>query len=903
MDNEAPAPSPVFKRRPKSGLIKPSSSTSSLRNLTADDVNSTQTTTSNAPIQDDQQDEGNVVVVRTLNNNNKKNNRLKQLAQTSPAAAQTRPAATTKLKSRLSFGLQRDPDEDNDSSIGDDSSQTTSASPATTNRRLFRPQQTISTTPLSKWTQAQNDKDLPTNLDQATISAAPATQNLYSKSYLQELKAQQLSTPPPAITNNNQTAILRGDYDDLTKSKFASSVHATDDDNDNTTTSIPSSTMIEQLKKKRELLKQSGSNQFGSGKETDYISLQVGFVNKTGDSRLVREEDELGDGDDDVAQYTGVNDIVPLGKKANKDAAKRMKEGMIDLIDEAEDEYRSDDEETREWEQAQIKRGEQQYRMEQEQTQTGTKRGYRPAPIPQPAPLPTVNAVTNRLSQALASLESAHDMDSATLSHFNHEKLELEAQEQELRTEVTKIEQKSRWFEEFKTFIEDVAAFLDEKFPQLEKIEQDNLAIQTERYDIVAKRRFADDSDDVALFTGAHVRTTLARPVPPLTTDRDVDELGRSRAMADFELAPKSATRTARRQSRLQRANKRKVTTQVGSLTDDELDEADSQDLKQALASLNSSLMSLFDDVKADDFRDPNLGIKTKFQEWRTLYNQDYENAFGGLAIVGVWEFWARVEMAMWNPFEISQLAKSPPGLDAYQWHSNLTAFGHAGQSQSREDDDDSEMQGRDESEEIVNLLVTSVVVTRLIPLAKQTYDAFSRHQTVRALGLVDEVSYCVEKSSPKFEQLVRAFVTRVQIAVRDVQRLVLPCFNKIKMPQNASDPDTFEAKTRFLQRLVKLLDNATKWRRYGKSLRLSAIDDDDEDDDHRTDEQTTVGAGGAIMYDELLQRELVAKVMLPIIEASYGANETAVLAQHIVSLLPADAPRGLKDKLSSSVA
>lgn len=58
----------------------------------------------------------------------------------------------------------------------------------------------------------------------------------------------------------------------------------------------------------------------------------------------------------------------------------------------------------------------------------------------------------------------------------------------------------------------------------------------------------------------------------------------------------------------------------------------------------------------------------------------------------------------------------------------------------------------QDESEEVVNALVTLVVIPRLEKLAKETYDPLSRRQTTRALGLLDEVSYCVEKSSPKFE-------------------------------------------------------------------------------------------------------------------------------------------------------
>lgn len=91
--------------------------------------------------------------------------------------------------------------------------------------------------------------------------------------------------------------------------------------------------------------------------DSGFISLDVGFANKGGESRLVREDDEIGDGDDDMADFTGAQEKVPLGKKANKEAAQRLKAGMIDMIDDVEDE--PEDEEQREWELAQIKRGEQ----------------------------------------------------------------------------------------------------------------------------------------------------------------------------------------------------------------------------------------------------------------------------------------------------------------------------------------------------------------------------------------------------------------------------------------------------------------------------------------------------------------------------------------------------------------
>lgn len=59
----------------------------------------------------------------------------------------------------------------------------------------------------------------------------------------------------------------------------------------------------------------------------------------------------------DMAEFTGAQETIPLGKKANKEAAERMRSGMVDMIHDAEED--EDDEEAREWEMAQIKRGEQ----------------------------------------------------------------------------------------------------------------------------------------------------------------------------------------------------------------------------------------------------------------------------------------------------------------------------------------------------------------------------------------------------------------------------------------------------------------------------------------------------------------------------------------------------------------
>lgn len=147
----------------------------------------------------------------------------------------------------------------------------------------------------------------------------------------------------------------------------------------------------------------------------------------------------------------------------------------------------------------------------------------------------------------------------------------------------------------------------------------------------------------MSLFTGAH--THIVYSPPPAPTDEemqdDKDEFGRTKA---DQKAPRSEGRTARRAARAGRRRSTVSSEDHGAATDDELDLSTAADLSSALAELRQSLAELFSDVKAANFRDPNLGIRKRFEEWREKHGEEYQNAFGGLALVAVWEFWGRVE-------------------------------------------------------------------------------------------------------------------------------------------------------------------------------------------------------------------------------------------------------------------
>lgn len=431
--------------------------------------------------------------------------------------------------------------------------------------------------------------------------------------------------------------------------------------------------------------------------------------------------------------------------------------------------------------------------------------------VPQSSTLPSISAVSARLSAALQSLTTSHALERSALDHFEKERSELDTQERELREEVVKTEEKNRWFGDFKDEVEDWSAFLDEKvryrnegrvvhqmcvgltvfmrtlqFPQLERIEAILLSIQRERSEIVSRRRFADDADDVALFTGAPIAPAFKLPSAAATSE-DQQDMPMSDATLEEDLPPRSVARTTRRAERERRYRERVTSATapaeeqtLGYDSDADLSAGDRSDLQDALTAAETDLAALFADVKAPEFRDPNLVIRKRFEEWRERYGDEYGMTFAGLSLAQVWEFWARVEMARWNPFEVSlglpgicsgerrpgrpaetlsfllpckldELPRTPSDLAAYQWHQALSTYGHKERLENGNDDDEEEEEEADESTEVVNAIVASVAIPRLSTLARQTYDPYSSRQTTAALRLVDEISYCVETNSPKF--------------------------------------------------------------------------------------------------------------------------------------------------------
>ena len=154
-----------------------------------------------------------------------------------------------------------------------------------------------------------------------------------------------------------------------------------------------------------------------------------------------------------------------------------------------------------------------------------------------------------------------------------------------------------------------------------------------ERFDIAARRRKAEDEDDLSLFLGR-----VSQPA-------SVEQPEASRQ-------ERSAARLIRRKHRHQTGVA--LAAEEGFSTDSSLSSDQQEDFQLAITKLKEKADAVLNDVRAGEFRDPSQGLGKWFGEWKEKYEDIYVGAWGGLGLVGAWEFWARLEIVGWNPFQVS---------------------------------------------------------------------------------------------------------------------------------------------------------------------------------------------------------------------------------------------------------
>lgn len=300
-----------------------------------------------------------------------------------------------------------------------------------------------------------------------------------------------------------------------------------------------------------------------------------------------------------------------------------------------------------EWEQEQLRRGG--HTPYEPSTSAKPKETYKPAKMPAHADVPTLQPALNRLAQRIAQLTTSHANNSAALQTLAQERQDVERREVEMRDLVIKAEDKRAWFGDFREWLESVAGFLDEKYPMLEKLEEDHLALLRERLELVSSRRQLDDEDDLSTIYGP-----LRTPTTETEESEETDELGRivPKPSPTILRRERRAARTIRHAHRVQKraSQGRPDEQEEGYSTDSSLPPADALDYAAAVADLRTRKKEVLKDVRAEEFRNPT---GERWAAWRERYGEVYRNAWGGLGVVSAWEFWVRLEIVGWDCIEV----------------------------------------------------------------------------------------------------------------------------------------------------------------------------------------------------------------------------------------------------------
>ncbi|KAH6651380.1 nineteen complex-related protein 2-domain-containing protein [Chaetomium tenue] len=261
----------------------------------------------------------------------------------------------------------------------------------------------------------------------------------YSKEYLEELQSSTPNTP------QNLASLQIHDEDEMeldqSELEGALVVQSTDvakpQPMQGATAQVLSEAEIRERKERRARL----------AKEADFISFDddgsdneepqsgrvtIDFPKKKKDSRLIAEDEDLGEGYDEFVSDGG----LALGKKAERDAARRHRKEMADLIQAAEDgsDAESDDSEAERraaYEAAQRRAGmDGLHRPDDDQDMDGAGG---PDAIPRMKPLPKLNEVLQRMREIVQGLENDVTQKQRRIGDLEKEKEEILAREKEVQ--------------------------------------------------------------------------------------------------------------------------------------------------------------------------------------------------------------------------------------------------------------------------------------------------------------------------------------------------------------------------------------------------------------------------------------------------------------------------------------
>lgn len=426
--------------------------------------------------------------------------------------------------------------------------------------------------------------------------------------------------------------------------------------------------------------------------------------------------------------------------------------------------------------------------------------------------MPNIAEVKKRLQDRLSSLKNQLSEHQAQLRQVHLEEAEINIRTVESGEAMSKASARYTFFQELRSYCRNLAAFFEEKYPELEAIEKEFRTMLSERTLLVLERRRLDLRDDLVEF--ANVVDDENRSKVKQTIAQEVDEFGRTIGADPLAAQKRRKAERERRKAhrrQLQAADGKAVETYDGLSTDDELGSGDARELGDAVMELEDRRLNLFKEV-GPEFNSLEA-VKRHFQAWKAEYPGDYNKAYGGLLLPLVFDLFVRQETCLWNPIRVKQ------DISEQSWHQAVTTYPIARSSRMYDHSDSDSDHQDDDEEDMDKDLLKKVVAKSLCPkitqfLSAGGVDLYSAKQTKCLVAIMEELLDYVEKSNSKMEQLIKALL-RTILNTAEAHRLQFIQAAQPLTPRPILTTQGAEARERYLWKTIGLFRNLMLLRKF----------------------------------------------------------------------------------------
>eukprot|EP00123_Amoebidium_parasiticum_P017284 comp23785_c1_seq1/m.41275 comp23785_c1_seq1/g.41275 ORF comp23785_c1_seq1/g.41275 comp23785_c1_seq1/m.41275 type:complete len:825 (-) comp23785_c1_seq1:161-2635(-) len=575
-------------------------------------------------------------------------------------------------------------------------------------------------------------------------------------------------------------------------------------------TIIPDAKLIHEARKRREMARAQGLG-------GDYIP-----ISSNGGSRAGSQAGDERDGSEDENFPDDERNRVQFGD--TRVIQNRQRQAEVQAAYDHQQERDSSDDEVSRWEAEQIRKGggrggpdqatdpmaqistqaylQQHYmtpgQSKQPLIQMLNQRAHVPFIPPIKPDVPnSAEEVMAKLQNTLIALKRTHTETSEHLKQLQESLGSTEGRVSGLEGEYSVARQTYQYFQDMRFFTTALIGCLDEKAPEVERIETSMHTVLRERAEALVRHRQGVTEDYLEqleeLVPG--IKVTKGRP----GQESDIDEFGRDRS---------TYKKTERKERLRARGLKRKLKMQMaggklppeGLSSEDEKDAGDPSEYNAKIEAIQQQAREVFEDT-SDQFSSVH-NVRLKLEGWKGAYPQAYADAYVNTCVPRIFVPYVRLQMVDWQP-----LLGLGTDFEHQEWFTELLTYGQP----CPDDDPDCNL---------VLDLMQRVLMPKLTGLARHCFDPLSARQTRRLkdmLGRLEDYPI-MEQTNKAAQSLMGAITDRLAQSLQE--DIVVPLIPKDKR----EDPACGAIVHRLIWQAIKFVENACQLCAWLPIVRLQDI-------------------------------------------------------------------------------